>query len=99
MANYFLTNKAVEDLSNIWDYTFDNWSEYQADKYYMELLQDCQTLADRQDLGKNYLEISRDIFGYKSGEHIIFYKKLNEGSIEVIRFLHSKMDLKRRIQE
>ena len=34
MANYNLTNKAVEDLEKIWDYTFQKWSEQQADKYY-----------------------------------------------------------------
>ncbi|PIX07572.1 MAG: type II toxin-antitoxin system RelE/ParE family toxin, partial [Flavobacteriales bacterium CG_4_8_14_3_um_filter_35_10] len=26
MAEYKLTNKAVEDLSKIWDYTFEVWS-------------------------------------------------------------------------
>jgi toxin ParE1/3/4 len=30
MANYYLTNKAVEDLSEIWYYTYDEWSEKQA---------------------------------------------------------------------
>jgi toxin ParE1/3/4 len=33
MAAYKLTNKAVEDLSEIWDYTFEVRSEKQADKY------------------------------------------------------------------
>ena len=33
MAKYKLTNKAVEDLSDIWNYTFDHWSERQADFY------------------------------------------------------------------
>nr|MBR2109993.1 type II toxin-antitoxin system RelE/ParE family toxin [Alistipes sp.] len=33
MAKYHLTNKAVEDLSNIWEYTVDTWSERQADDY------------------------------------------------------------------
>ena len=33
MAKYSLTNKAVEDLTNIWDYTFEKWNENQADKY------------------------------------------------------------------
>jgi len=46
MAEYKLTNKAVEDLSNIWEYTFEVWSENQADKYYFELLEDCQVLAE-----------------------------------------------------
>jgi len=31
MAEFKLTNKAVEDLSKIWDYTFEVWSENQAD--------------------------------------------------------------------
>jgi len=34
MAEYVLTNKAVADLSDIWNYTFNVWSESQADKYY-----------------------------------------------------------------
>ena len=31
MAKYHFTNKAVEDLSGIWDYTYDIWSEKQAE--------------------------------------------------------------------
>ncbi len=30
MAKFKLTNKAVEDLSKIWEYTFEVWSENQA---------------------------------------------------------------------
>jgi len=99
MAKYALTNKAVEDLSKIWDHTYDVWSENQADKYYFELIEDCQVLAENQNLGKNYSEIDKDIFGYKSGQHIIFFRIMNENEIEITRFLHSRMDLKNRIQE
>ena len=99
MAKYFLTNKAIDDLSKIWDYTYEVWFEKQADKYYYELLEDCQELAENQSLGKNYNEIATEIFGYKSGQHIIFYRKRSEIEIEITRFLHSRMDLKNRIQE
>ena len=99
MAKYIITNKAVEDLTKIWDYTYEVWSENQADKYYEELLANCQEIAENQNYGKNYNEISSDIFGYKSGQHIIFYRKLNESKIEITRILHSRMDLKNRIQE
>ena len=34
MAKFHLTNKAVEDLAQIWNYTYDEWSENQADRYY-----------------------------------------------------------------
>ena len=53
MAKYHLTNKAVDDLSDIWNYTFDKWSEIQADKYYKTLLDFCKELADHPGSGKN----------------------------------------------
>ena len=99
MAKYKLTNKAVEDLSKIWDYTYEVWSENQADKYYFELIEDCQVLAEKQDLAKNYTDINDDIYGYKSGQHIIFFRIMSENEIEITRLLHSRMDLKNRIQE
>ena len=99
MAKYKLTNKAIEDLSKIWDYTYEVWSENQADKYYFELIEDCQVLAENKNLAKNYTEINDDIYGYKSGQHIIFFRIMNENEIEITRFLHSRMDLKNRIQE
>ncbi|MBK8723747.1 MAG: type II toxin-antitoxin system RelE/ParE family toxin [Saprospiraceae bacterium] len=99
MAKYLITNKAVEDLSKIWEYTFDNWSEDQADKYYSKLINDFQELAENNSLGKKYTLINSDIIGYKSGQHIIFYRILNINEIEIIRVLHSKMDLKNRLKD
>lgn len=99
MAKYIITIKAVDDLSKIWEYTYETWSENQADRYYNELLENCELLANNQNFGLQYEEISAEIFGYKSGQHIIFYRKLNENLIEITRFLHSRMDLKNRIQE
>jgi len=99
MSKFHLTNKAVEDLSKIWEYTFEFWSEDQADNYYYELLSDCQKLSENKFLGKGYKEIKTEIFGFKSGQHMIFYSIANEEEIEIIRFLHSKMDLKNIIKE
>jgi toxin ParE1/3/4 len=99
MANYIVTNKAVDDLSEIWDYTYDLWSEKQADKYYNMLLEYCQDLADKPSLGRNYNEINDDIIGFKASHHIIFYKELKEDQIQIVRILHNRMDLKSRIKE
>lgn len=99
MAEYLLTNKAVEDLNRIWDYTFDNWSEDQADKYYNMLLGFCHNIADNPALGKNYEGIRTDLFGLKANRHIIFYRKINPRMIEITRILHERMDLKNRITE
>ncbi len=61
MPSYFLTNQAVEDLSKIWEYTFENWSENQADKYYNNLIDSCNTIVQNPDLGKNYEGITKNL--------------------------------------
>ena len=99
MAKYKLTKKAVEDLTMIWNYTFDKWSEKQADKYYAILLKSCQDIANDPTLGKNYEGIIKELLGFKVNRHIIFYRKSDDKSIEIIRILHERMDLKNRIGE
>ena len=99
MANYILTNKAVEDLSNIWNYSFEVWSESQADKYYYMLLDSCQELADEKVFGKKYEDISDNILGFRVGQHIIFYRRLKGNKIEIARILHNRTDLRNRVQE
>ena len=99
MARYKLTNKAVEDLSKIWEYTFETWSEQQADKYYDVLISNFQEIAENPDFGKNYDGISKQLFGFKVNKHIIFYRALNENHIEITRILHERMDLKKRTTE
>lgn len=99
MAEFKLTNKAVEDLSNIWDYTFEVWPENQADKYYQMLISNCQEIANNPDLGKNYRGIAPSLLGMKISRHIIFYRTLNEDYVEITRILHERMDLKKRIME
>lgn len=99
MVNYVLTNQAVQDLTNIWNYTFDRWSEDQADKYYNLLIDTCQDIANNPELGKNYEGIRPDLFGLKNNRHIIFYRKIDKNMVEIIRILHGRMDLKNRISE
>ncbi|CAM3410520.1 type II toxin-antitoxin system RelE/ParE family toxin [Aequorivita lipolytica] len=96
MAEYKLTNKAVADLSKIWNYTFEVWSEQQADKYYDSLISNCQEIAENPDLGKNYEGISKQLLGMKANRHIIFYRPLSESYVEITRILHERMDLRKR---
>ena len=99
MAKYKLTNKAVDDLAKIWNYTFDKWSENQADKYYLMLLENCNEVACNPELGKNYSVVTENLLGFKAGRHIIFYRKIEENEVEITRILHEQMDLKNRIKE
>ena len=97
--NYKLSNKAVDDLSAIWEYTCDTWSETQADKYYYMLLDSCQDIADGKLTAKHYPDIHSEVFGTKAGQHIIFFRKIKTDRTEIVRILHNRMDLKNRIQD
>lgn len=99
MAKYFLTNKAVEDLSKIWDYTYKVWSERQADKYYELLIDSFQEISKSPGIGKNYDEIDSTISGLPVSKHIVFYRLTKSTEIEILRILHQRMDLKTRIDE
>ncbi len=63
MAKYNLTNRAVEDLANIWDYTFEQWSEQQADNYYEMLISNFKEIADSPNLEKIYDGITPNLLG------------------------------------
>lgn len=99
MAKYFLTNKAVEDLSKIWEYTCEVWSEKQADKYYELLTSSFREIALKPEIGKQYPEIDSAIYGFRAGKHIVFYQLTQSKDIEIIRILHQRMDLKSRMEE
>ena len=98
MAKFRLTNNAVKDLSDIWNYTFDTWSESQADKYYKLILNACAAIAGKPQQGKIYEEIYPNLKGKKVSRHIIFYRVIEDGSVEITRILHERMDLKNKLR-
>ncbi|WP_370897780.1 type II toxin-antitoxin system RelE/ParE family toxin [Chryseobacterium gossypii] len=99
MAKYFFTNKAVEDLAKIYEYTYEFWSENQADKYYLEIISFCEMLSENPHIGKNYPEIDSNIWGFLAHKHIIFYRIISPVEIEITRILGAETDLKNRIRE
>jgi len=99
MAKVVLRQEAVNDLTDIWDYTVQEWSENQADKYYETIKFACKKIGENTSIGKNYAEISNHLLGLKIGKHIIFYYLISEDEIEVIRILHERMDLKNKISD
>ena len=92
------SNKAVEDLSSIWEYTFTKWSENQADEYYAMLISVSNRLLYPSVISnRSYEEISKGLLGVKAGHHLIFYNRLDNDDVIVIRILHEKMDIKQQL--
>ncbi len=97
MPNIKFTNKAVLDLTKIWEYTKSKWSEKQAEKYYRLIINSCNQISDKPEIGKDYPEILPNLKGLKTAKHIIFYRSNQNNDIEIIRILHEKMDLKSKL--
>ncbi|WP_420583159.1 type II toxin-antitoxin system RelE/ParE family toxin [Reichenbachiella sp.] len=97
MAKLILRQEAINDLSDIWEYTSETWSENQADKYYQAIKSACLDISNEPHIGRLYDEISSKVLGYSINKHIIFYHKITAEEIEVVRILHERMDLKRHL--
>lgn len=97
MGRYIFSKKAIEDISSIWNYTVETWSEAQADTYYYLLIKGAKDLAENPRTGKRYDEILDGLRGYKVKRHILFYVVLAEGDVEIVRILHESMDISKHL--
>jgi len=98
MAKYQITNRAVGDLAQIWNYTRETWSEEQADRYYRMLTDFFEAIARSPESGRKYPQVMKDLYGHRAGRHIIFYEWRNN-QVVIIRILHEQMDLKNRLHD
>ena len=94
MAKYYLTKKAVQDLDAIWAYTLRTWSEKKADEYYSALMETFAAIAKRPcDLDREYVEIHSGLYRRSCHKHLVFYRLVENGDIEIVRILHERMDI------
>lgn len=94
MAKYSLTKNAVQDLKQIWNYTYDNWSEKQADEYVNQLLKHCSRISKNPEHGRQYDKLYPSLRGAIINKHIILYREMEINEIEVEGISHKRMNLK-----
>ncbi|MDR1089490.1 MAG: type II toxin-antitoxin system RelE/ParE family toxin [Prevotella sp.] len=92
MNPYTISKKATEDLEQIWRYTYFQWSEEQADKYYHLLIEKIALIAQNTTIGRkiDYIRTGYRCFPVES--HTIFYKISKNAAVTIIRILHQRMD-------
>ncbi len=96
-TKYRISAKAVEDLEQIWKYTFEKWSSDQADRYYKLLIDEIEFISNDISSGKSIEHLKE---GYKASivkYHMIFFRRKDEIT-EIIRILHQKMDVESNIK-
>ena len=92
MPKYYLTNDAENDLREILEYTLNQWGVEQVLAYRNILESRLRTLAKFPTIGRNNINLPSEIFYIVEGKHYLFYRIVND-EIEVLRILHSKMDI------
>jgi len=96
---YSISEKAAEDIENIWLYTLENWSVEQADRYYNLIMDEIEWVAKNFESGKSMEFIRKGYRASKVKSHVIFYRKSQSDIVEIIRVLHQSMDIENRLNE
>ncbi|AUS04888.1 type II toxin-antitoxin system RelE/ParE family toxin [Pseudotamlana carrageenivorans] len=95
---YRISKQAIDDLNDIWVYTFHKWSKEQADRYYDLIIGEIEFIADHYLIGKSAEQTRKNYRVTKIKSHLIFYRKVEHDIVEIVRILHERMDLKKRLK-
>ena len=99
MPEYIISEKALEDINNIWIYTAENWSVEQADRYYNLIIDEIEYIVGNLDMASDFEKIRKSYRYSKVKSHLIFFKKDKTNEIEVVRVLHERMDIENRLAQ
>ncbi|MBL8398920.1 MAG: type II toxin-antitoxin system RelE/ParE family toxin [Candidatus Accumulibacter sp.] len=99
MSGFVLTNAALTDLESIGRYTADAWGREQRNRYLGLLDTSFHQLAANPLKGRDCPEIRPGIRKYAIERHVVFYRTIDDGSNEVLRVLHVRMDMESHLSE
>ncbi|MFV2061259.1 MAG: type II toxin-antitoxin system RelE/ParE family toxin [Gammaproteobacteria bacterium] len=98
MSSYLLSTEAKKDFLSIRAYTLKRWGALQAQKYLDSLEKKCDDLVKRPHLGRERPEIKTGFRSISEGKHMIFYRVSKKG-IEILRVLHTRVDIEYKLQD
>lgn len=86
-----LSQKAAEDFGDIYQYTYINFGERQADCYTDEIEHCLTNLSQAPMMGRDCSELGAGVRRHDFQKHAIFYR-VREVDIFVVRILHQQMN-------
>ncbi|MDN3666834.1 type II toxin-antitoxin system RelE/ParE family toxin [Algibacter miyuki] len=95
---YRISEQAIADLNDIWVYTFHKWSKDQADRYYGLIIEEREFISNNYLIGKSVEQTRKNYRVSKIKSHLVFYRKAENDSVEIVRILHQRMDSKNRLK-
>lgn len=95
---YRISKQAIDDLNDIWVYTFHKWSKEQADRYYDLIISEIEFIAVNYLTGKSAEQTRKNYRMTNIKSHLIFYRKVENDIVEIVRILHRRMDIKKQLK-
>ncbi|PPK94925.1 MULTISPECIES: type II toxin-antitoxin system RelE/ParE family toxin [Nonlabens] len=95
---YRISQQAIEDLNKIWIYTLNKWSKEQADRYYDLIIAEIEFIAENYLAGKSAEQTRKNYRVSKVKSHLLFYRKVDNEMVEIVRILHQRMDIKKHLK-
>jgi toxin ParE1/3/4 len=95
-AAILFSQRALRDLEEIWQYSFDNWGEAKADLYIGAIHDTLHLIAENTGIARHADDVRPGLWRYPAGSHLIFFR-LSSSTIRVVRILHARMDVGRHI--
>ena len=93
MTRNLVKDRAAEtDLIDIWVYSFNQWSEGQADRYLSALENGIEKLVDEPEDGKQRDSLREGYWSQRIEHHVVFYT-FTDSELRIRRVLHEVMDL------
>lgn len=98
MKIFLLSPAARADLADIWRYTAQRWDQDQAERYTGEIINACRELADARRQGRAIDDVRKGYFKSAVGSHFLIYRLTSDGTFDIVRILHQRMDIPERLQ-
>jgi len=89
---YELSPEADQDISEIFDYTVDEFGIDQAVSYLSQFDDLFGQLVDNPELGRERPEIRAELRSIAQESHVVFYRILKD-RIRIVRVLHGSCDI------
>jgi toxin ParE1/3/4 len=97
LTAYRLSPAAVADLDDIWEFTVQQWSREQAERYVRQVEERLVGIAGGHVPVRSAADIRPGYYKCSVGSHMIYFRKEAE-VVVVIRILHQSMDVVNRLR-
>ena len=98
MSRPILSPAAQADINDIWDYTADNWSIEQADRYVLQIREACASMSSDGREGRSMTDVRQGYLKLTIGSHFIIFRLVDD-VVEIIRILHQRIDIPSHLHE